>query len=282
MPSVAAGKKEAKVRGKGSRHAPHASSSGEAAPVVRSGAENTVVDEDHPTGPIVHTGSRVLLCGTFPPVKKSINFYYPNSNNDMWRVLGQVFFADKDHFYQIAEVHKQVRRSRQVSVRVARSLNEEAIRDFAAAQPVGFFDVCRSIRRHRGTSSDDNIEALARTDVFRDVLTLTPHCEAIITTGTLALTMLLDVLHGCGSFSSATGEAVEAVTRTRLNNVKYNLPRVGGKLLWKPSVTSPFHTPLCIYRAPSTSRALPLSLEVKTAHYRAMLAAHAKIAEERP
>ncbi|KPI89601.1 hypothetical protein ABL78_1266 [Leptomonas seymouri] len=236
--------------------------------------ESACVDEEHPIGPFVHTNSCVLVCGTFPPVKKFITFYYPNSSNDMWRVLGEVFFHDKNHFYADLEVARPGKGSRKSSLRVVHCLNEAEIRKFSMSHPIGFFDVCRRICRRRGNSSDDNIEALECTDVFRDVLAHTPRCEAIITTGTLALTMLLDALHSCGSFTSATGEAVDAVARNRLGKVKYNVLRLGGKLLWTPNTTAPYQGALWIYRAPSTSRALPLKLEDKIGHYRAMFAAH--------
>lgn len=235
----------------------------------------TCVEEDHPTGPVVHADSRVLLCGTFPPVKKPIHFYYPNASNDMWRILGQVFYDDARHFY-MADVSEATAGAGGPStvIRTSRLLDEDAIRRFAGREAIGFFDVCKRIRRHRGNSSDDNLEVLLRTDVIHDVLVHTPRCEAIITTGTLALTMLIDALHGVGSFASADGVAVQAAALNRMGKVKYNIPRVGGRLRWTPAADSPFNGPLWIYRAPSTSRALPLPLSEKTALYRSMLAAH--------
>ena len=40
------------------------------------------------------------MLGSFPPAKKrwSMDFFYPNFTNDMWRIMGLVFFGDKDHF----------------------------------------------------------------------------------------------------------------------------------------------------------------------------------------
>ncbi|KPA84520.1 hypothetical protein ABB37_01065 [Leptomonas pyrrhocoris] len=226
----------------------------------------------------MHAESCVLVCGSFPPVKKSVKFYYPNANNDMWRVLGEVFFHDQTHFYTDVEIKKPSKGRRKGSVRVARCLNEAEMRNFVVSQPIGFFDVCKRIRRQRGNSSDNNIETLERTDVFRDALTHTPHCEAIITTGTLALTMLLDALHTCGSFVSDSGEVVKAIARNKLGKVTYSIPRVGGKLRWAPNTTAPYHRALWIYRAPSTSRALPLKLADKIALYRTMFAAHLHLA----
>jgi G:T/U-mismatch repair DNA glycosylase len=277
MPTLRLGKKCTRTRAKQAVRAFHATPSTAAAAAVAtdlSSTEGVCVDEDHPIGPFVHADSRVLICGTFPPVKKSIKFYYPNSNNDMWKVLGDIFFDNTGHFYTTVEAAKDGKEKRLPTSRVVRCLDEAKIRRFAASQPIGFFDVCARIRRTRGNSSDHNIETLERTDVFQHVLAHTSRCEAIITTGTLALTMLLDAFHMCGSFSTGTGSAVEVVVRNKVGNVKYNIPRVGGGLLWTPSTTALYPRPLWIYRAPSTSRALPLGLDVKIAHYKELLEKH--------
>ncbi|GET91362.1 hypothetical protein, unknown function [Leishmania tarentolae] len=233
--------------------------------------------EDHPIGPVVHADSRILFCGTFPPVRKSIRFYYPNANNDMWKVLGQVFYDDVDAFYTSADCVSSLFSppSKQSSCRAAtRVLDERRIWHFAHSQPVGFFDVCRRVRRRRGTSADDNIEALERTNVLRDVLSCTPHCAGILTTGTLAFTMLLDDLCAHGTFLTSSGAPVEAVFKTRRGKPKHHIPPMGGYLKWVPSEACSFCSAVWIYRCPSTSRALPLKLEDKTRHYRLAVAAH--------
>lgn len=237
----------------------------------------SVVVEDHPIGPVVHTDSRVLLCGTFPPVRRSIHFYYPNPNNDMWKVLGLVFFDDADAFYTLAGCTSPLLSSSSKplgGLAVTRALDEARILHFADSQPVGFFDACRRVRRRLGTSADENIEALERTDVVRDVLLHTPHCAAIIATSTLALTLLLDDLSAHGTFRTSGEAPMEAVLKTRQGKPKYNIPPVGGKLKWVPSEACIFRSAVWIYRGPSTSRALPLSLEEKTEHYRRAIAMH--------
>mgnify|MGYP002333336657 CR=1 FL=1 len=44
--------------------------------------------------------AKVLMLGSFPPPERrwSMRFYYPNRTNDMWRIMGIVFFGDKNHF----------------------------------------------------------------------------------------------------------------------------------------------------------------------------------------
>ena len=40
------------------------------------------------------------MLGSFPPPKAKwkMDFYYPNFQNDMWRILGLAFFNEKDYF----------------------------------------------------------------------------------------------------------------------------------------------------------------------------------------
>ncbi|MEE3475906.1 MAG: uracil-DNA glycosylase family protein, partial [Candidatus Cryptobacteroides sp.] len=56
--------------------------------------------EPHPFEPFLPANAKVLRLGSFPPQEKrwSIKFYYPNFINDMWRIIGLVFFGDKDRF----------------------------------------------------------------------------------------------------------------------------------------------------------------------------------------
>ena len=56
--------------------------------------------ENHPLEPFLPANARLLMLGSFPPQKKrwSMDFYYPNLNNDMWRIVGLLFFNNKDYF----------------------------------------------------------------------------------------------------------------------------------------------------------------------------------------
>lgn len=62
--------------------------------------------EQHPLEPFLPGNARLLMLGSFPPQKKrwSMEFYYPNWNNDMWRIVGLLFFNDKDYF--VDKTHK--------------------------------------------------------------------------------------------------------------------------------------------------------------------------------
>ncbi|HIZ86124.1 MAG TPA: hypothetical protein IAC04_06510, partial [Candidatus Coprenecus stercoravium] len=56
--------------------------------------------EVHPLRPFVPDNASVLLLGSFPPphARWSMEFFYPNFQNDMWRIMGQIFYGDKEHF----------------------------------------------------------------------------------------------------------------------------------------------------------------------------------------
>ncbi len=61
---------------------------------------NEIKTELHPLEPFFPEGARMLMLGSFPPAANrwKMNFYYPNFQNDMWRIFGCVFFDDKDYF----------------------------------------------------------------------------------------------------------------------------------------------------------------------------------------
>ena len=54
--------------------------------------------EIHPLEPFFPQGARLLMMGSFPPKRErwKMDFYYPNFQNDMWRIFGLVFFDDKE------------------------------------------------------------------------------------------------------------------------------------------------------------------------------------------
>ena len=63
--------------------------------------------EHHPWKPFLPDACRILMLGSFPPSRKRwcMDFFYPNYINDMWRILGIVFFGDKLYF--VDEARKQ-------------------------------------------------------------------------------------------------------------------------------------------------------------------------------
>lgn len=124
--------------------------------------------ENHPLTPFLPANAKLLMLGSFPPQKKrwSMDFYYPNLNNDMWRIFGILFFNDKEYF--LNETRKAFCRER--------------IIDFLNEKGVALFDTASSIRRLQDNASDKFLEVVEATDVAA-LLRQIPQCKAIVTTG---------------------------------------------------------------------------------------------------
>lgn len=124
--------------------------------------------EKHPLEPFLPAKAKLLMLGSFPPQKKrwSMEFYYPNLNNDMWRIFWILFFDDKDYF--LNETRKAFCRER--------------IIDFLNEKGIALFDTASSIRRLQDNASDKFLEVVEATDVTA-LLRQLPECKAIVTTG---------------------------------------------------------------------------------------------------
>ena len=96
--------------------------------------------EKHPLEPFLPPKAKLLMLGSFPPQRKrwSMDFYYPNLNNDMWRIVGLLFFGDKDHFLNDTR----------------KAFCREQIIDFLNEKGIALFDTASSIRRLQDNASD--------------------------------------------------------------------------------------------------------------------------------
>lgn len=124
--------------------------------------------ELHPLKPFLPAQCKLLMLGSFPPQKKrwSMDFYYPNLNNDMWRIFGILFFNDKEHFLDDT----------------GKAFCRERIIDFLNEKGIALFDTASSIRRLQDNASDKFLEVVQPTDVAA-LLRQLPECKAIVTTG---------------------------------------------------------------------------------------------------
>ena len=136
--------------------------------------------EQHPLEPFLPENAHVLMLGSFPPQRKrwSMEFYYPNWNNDMWRITGLIFFGDKEHF-----VDKQQKR-----------FDRERLVSFLRQKGIALFDTATAVRRLQDNASDKYLEVVQPTDVSA-LLRRLPVCRAVVTTGEKATDTL------CRTFS---------------------------------------------------------------------------------
>ena len=128
--------------------------------------------EKHPLQPFLPEGARILMLGSFPPKKErwSMEFFYPNWINDMWRIFGLIFFDDKDHF-TAEEGGKKVRK-----------FDRDKCTGFAREKGIAMYDTACEVRRLKDNASDKFLEVVTPTDL-NSLLEMIPECQAIVTTG---------------------------------------------------------------------------------------------------
>ena len=124
--------------------------------------------EYHPLRPFLPEGARVLFLGSFPPQRKRwcMDFYYPNFINDHWRIEGQVFFGDRNHFVNQKD----------------KCFKLDEIVKFCEEKGIAFFDTSTAVRRLKDNASDKFLEVVEPTDIPA-LLRQLPHLRAIVTTG---------------------------------------------------------------------------------------------------
>lgn len=132
--------------------------------------------ETHPLTPFLPGNAKLLMLGSFPPPQNrwKMNFYYPNYQNDMWRIFGLIFFSDKNHFLDLPN----------------KNFKESQIREFLSQAGIGIFDTAYQIKRLQGNASDKFLEIVTPTDLSA-LLEQIPMCNTIMTTGDKATDTLM-------------------------------------------------------------------------------------------
>ena len=135
------------------------------------------VTEKHPLEPFLPQNAKILMLGSFPPpqAKWSMHFFYPNWINDMWRVMGQLFFGDKHHFELKGE----------------KRFDKEAVVEFCTVQGIALYDTACEVVRLKENASDKFLEITTPTDIAA-LLEQLPQCTAIVTTGQKATDTIVE------------------------------------------------------------------------------------------
>ena len=134
--------------------------------------------ESHPLEPFLPKNAKLLMLGSFPPpkVRWCIEFYYPNFNNDMWRIFGHIFFHNRNYFVLSSE----------------KKFDKERIIAFLNEVEIGIFDTATEVFREKGNASDAFLQIVKPTNVAA-MLRKIPECLAVNTTGTLATETLSEM-----------------------------------------------------------------------------------------
>ena len=132
--------------------------------------------ETHPLQPYLPKNAKLLMLGSFPPPqnKWKIDFYYPNYQNDMWRIMGLIFFKDKNYFLDLAN----------------KSFDLPRIQTFLNDKGIAIFDTAYQVKRLQNNAADKFLEVVIPSDIPK-ILQQLPNCQYIMTTGDKATDTLL-------------------------------------------------------------------------------------------
>lgn len=157
--------------------------------------------EKHPLEPFLPDGARLLMLGSFPPKRErwSMDWFYPNWLNDMWRIVGHIFYGNKEHFV----------------VAGAKRFDKERIVDFCTKRGIAIYDTAQEVCRLRDNASDKFLQVITPTDIVA-MLHRLPHCSAVVTTGQKATDIAVAQL-GCEE--PRVGGVVQCMVAGRTINV---------------------------------------------------------------
>ena len=194
--------------------------------------------ERHPLKPFLPANAQLLMLGSFPPPKERwcMDFFYPNPQNDMWRIMGHIFFGDKTHFEEQGDLMKVPRDQVQSTKAGRKVFNREEIASFCETKCIAIFDTAQAVIRLQGNAADEHLEIVEQTDIAA-LLQQIPSCHNLCCTGGKAAQTLAEILH-CAT--PKVGEYIETDFAGR--SIRF-------------------------WRMPSSSRAYPLSLDNKAASY---------------
>ena len=212
--------------------------------------------EYHPLRPFLPKNAKVLFLGSFPPQRKRwcMDFYYPNFINDHWRITGQIFFGDRNHFVDNEN----------------KCFKIDEVVAFCKEKGIAYYDTATAIRRLKDNASDKFLDVVEPTDI-RALLQQLPNIRAIVTTGEKATDTICSYF-GIGHLPKI-GESIPISNafgqKTTVNSQLECPPRLEERGLGGEALST-LDSQLLLYRLPSSSRAYPLSFDKKVEAYKKM------------
>ena len=146
--------------------------------------------ERHPLEPFLPANARLLMLGSFPPqrIRWSMEFFYPNLQNDMWRIVGCLAAGDKMHFLEPG----------------GRRFDKGRIEAFCRERGIALYDTAVEVIRLKDNASDNFLQVVREVDL-EALLARILDCRHVVTTGQKA-TDTLRAVTGCAE--PAVGEWV--------------------------------------------------------------------------
>lgn len=102
-----------------------------------------------------------------------MDFFYPNFQNDMWRIFGLIFFNDKEHFFN----------------KENKTIDKEGIQEMLMKYKIGIGETATEVIRTKDNASDKFLEIVTPVNLTR-LFTKAPDLEIIVTTGEKAASVI--------------------------------------------------------------------------------------------
>ena len=110
----------------------------------------------------------------YPLLKALQILFYPNMQNDMWRIFGHIFFAARDHFIDPS----------------GKRFDQPRLEEFLREKGVALFDTATAVVRLEDNASDKFLQVVEATGGAA-LLRRLPECTAVVCTGQKATDTLL-------------------------------------------------------------------------------------------
>lgn len=183
------------------------------------------IKERHPLQPFISPNVKAMMIGSFPPARSKWNmeFYYPNFQNDMWRIFGIVFFENKDYFLSDDK----------------KSFDMPLLKSTLTDKGIGVADIGQEVIRLNNNASDKFLQIVQPLDMSA-IFDEAPLCHSFITAGEKATETLLlqfsdKIKHppvgGCISFDY--GERKINLYRMPSSSRAYPMPLVKKAAIYK-------------------------------------------------
>ncbi len=146
--------------------------------------------EIHPLTAFLPVNAKILMLGSFPPPQKrwSIDFYYPNFNNDFWRIMGLIFMNNKEALVLPNQ----------------KKFDQASVVSFCDQKGIALSDTAQSVIRHHDNASDDSLEMVEIQNISA-IIDQLPACQTLVTTGGKASEVLSSLFQtACPTIGSST------------------------------------------------------------------------------
>ncbi|RYF23879.1 MAG: hypothetical protein EOO42_06505 [Flavobacteriales bacterium] len=182
--------------------------------------KNDFEEEEHSWPPYIAKNANKLILGTFPTAdrnRKLYKFYYPNPNNDFWKIIFTVAGKELSSYSIIDPIKTR--------------------KDVLDELGLAIADMGKKVLRQRGSSTDSNLFPLIYTDVLL-LLDQNPSINTIIITSSSGGNSVLSWFHHYCSLNGIKFKKPKGVLPLK-TDINFKGKNITLKIIPSPSRISP-------------------------------------------